>query len=99
MASLIGDLIAGVLELVFWAVWEKLPVLCFFTAIAVVFAATLGKVTIERPDGRIGWTGTPGISRSPQGRMILSASLGVIVGFVFWVIVVSGIVIFHAYRS
>ena len=54
MASLIGDLIAGVLELVFWAVWEMLPVLCFFTAFAVVFAATLGKVTIERPDGRIG---------------------------------------------
>ncbi|WP_076857942.1 hypothetical protein [Bradyrhizobium mercantei] len=90
MASLIGDLIAGVLELVFWAFWEMHP---------VVFAATLGKVTIERPDGKISWIGIPRITRSPQGRMVLSASLGVIVGFVFWVIVVSGIVIFHAYRS
>ncbi|NEU94527.1 hypothetical protein [Bradyrhizobium uaiense] len=99
MASLIGDLIAAVLEFAFWAAWEILPALCFFTALAVVFAATLGKVTIERRGGRIGWTGVPRITRSPQGRMVLSASLGVIIGFVFWVIVVSAAIIFHAYQS
>ncbi len=100
MASLFVDLMFGVLELAFWAVWELLPWLCYFTGLAVVFAVTLGKVSIARPEGRrIGWTGVPRITRSPQGRMVLPVSLAVVIGFAWWVAAVSVAIIVHAYRS
>ena len=98
MASIIGDLIAGILELVFWVVWEALPILCYFTGLALVFAATLGRVAVEFPKNltRVGWTGELTIVRSPQGRTILSPALGVIIGFVIWAIFVSAAIIFYA---
>ncbi|HEX7924040.1 MAG TPA: hypothetical protein VF583_23990 [Bradyrhizobium sp.] len=101
MASLIVDLITGLIELAYWVIWEVLPLLCLFTAFAVVFVATFGKVSVEWPEkpGKIGWTGIPRVARSPQGRMILSPALGVIVGFMIWAVVVSAVVIFHAYWS
>ena len=101
MATLIVDLIAGVLELTFLIVLKTLPALCFFTAVAVVFAVTLGKVSVEFPatGSKIGWTGIPRVTRSPQGRTVLSPALGVIIGFIVWAIIASAVVAFHAYRA
>lgn len=100
MASLVGDLIIAAFEFVVWAVWELLPSLCYFTGLALVFAATLGKASVERPSGRrIGWTGVPQITRSPQGRVVLPVSLGVIISFVFWAIVASAVLVVRAWRS
>ena len=50
MASIIFDLIALVLELVFWVAWAVLPTVLYFTALALLFAATFGRVTIEFPE-------------------------------------------------
>lgn len=100
MASLVGDLIIAAVEFVIWAVWELLPLLCYFTGLGLVLAATLGKASVERSNGgRIGWTGVPRITRSPQGRVVLPTSLGVIIGFVFWAAVASVAIIYHAYRA
>ncbi|MFK4382460.1 uncharacterized protein (DUF58 family) [Bradyrhizobium sp. USDA 3397] len=101
MASIIFDLIALVLELVFWVVWAALPTVFYFTALALLFVTTFGRITVEFPESlsRIGWTGLLQIRRPVEGRMTLSPALGVIVGFVVWAIVVSAVVIFHAYRS
>jgi len=101
MASIIFDLIALVLELVFWVVWAALPTVLYFTALALLFAATFGRVTIEFPEtlSRIGWTGLLRITRKGEGRVILSPALGVIVGFVLWAVIVSTAIIVHAYRS
>ena len=101
MASIIFDLIALILELAFWIVWEALPTVFYFTALALLFAASFGKITVEFPKGmrRIGWTGLLQIKRTSEGRVILSPALGVIAGFVIWAIVVSAVIIVHAYRS
>jgi hypothetical protein len=63
MASIIGDLIAGILELAFWAVLEILPVVCYFTALALVFLATFGRVAVEFPENlvKVGWQGNTGL--------------------------------------
>lgn len=101
MASIIFDLIALVLELVFWVASAVLPTVLYFTALALLFVATFGRITVEFPESlsRIGWTGLLQITRTGEGRMILSPALGVIVGFVIWAIVVSAAIIVHAYRS
>lgn len=98
MASIIGDLIAGILELVFWVIMETLPTVCYFTALVLVFAATFGRVAVELPKNltRVGWTGEIRIVRSPQGRTTLSPALGVIIGFIIWAIIVSASIIFYA---
>ena len=99
MASIIVDLITGILELAFWVVWELLPTLCYFTAFVLVFAATLGRVAVEFPKTltSIPWTGQFSITRSPQGRTLLSPALGVVIGFSVWVIIASASMIFQAY--
>ena len=101
MASIIGDLIVAVFELVFWMVWEILPVIWYFTALAVIFAVTFGKVAVEFPKHltKIGWTGSLRMTRSPEGQTILSPALGVIVGFIIWAVIASAAIIVHAYRS
>jgi hypothetical protein len=99
MATLIADLIAGILELAFWVVWEILPTVCYFTGLALVFAATLGRVVVEFPKNlsKVGWTtGELRIVRSPKGRTTLSPALGVIIGFIIWAIIVSASIIFYA---
>ena len=99
MASIIGDLIAGILELAFWVAWKILPTVCYFTALALVFAVTLGRVAVEFPETltKVHWTGQYRIARSPQGRTILSPALGVIVGFIIWVVIASASIIFYSY--
>ena len=99
MASIIGDLIAGILELAFWVAWKILPTVCYFTALALVFAVTLGRVAVELPETltKVHWTGQYRIARSPQGRTILSPALGVIVGFIIWVVIASALIIFYSY--
>jgi hypothetical protein len=99
MASIIVDLIAGILELAFRIVWKILPAVCYFTALALVFAATFGKAAVEFPETltKVGWTGELRIVRSPQGRTILSPALGVIIGFIIWAIIVSASIIFYSY--
>ena len=101
MASIISDLIALILELVFWIVWEALPTVFYFTALALLYAATFGKITVAFPKSmiRVGWTGLLQVTRTNEGRMILSPALGVVVGFVIWTIVVSAAIIAYAYRS
>ena len=98
MASIIGDLIVGILELAFWVFCEIFPTVCYFTALALVFAATLGRVVVEFPKDltKIGWTGQLRIARSSQGRRTLSPALGVIIGFVIWAIIVSASIIYYA---
>jgi hypothetical protein len=96
MASIIGDLIAAVLELAFWAAMEILPTVFYFTALALVFVASLGRVTVEFPKDltSIGWTGQLRIVRSAEGRTTLSPALGVIIGFVIWAIIVSASILY-----
>jgi hypothetical protein len=103
------DFIAGlflpIIELVIWVVWkiifDALPAVFYFTALALLFAVTLGKVRVEFPERmtRIGWTGFLQITRSTEGRVILSPALGVITGFVVWAVIVSAAIIVYAYRS
>jgi hypothetical protein len=99
MASIIGDLVAGILELAFWAIWEILPVLCYFTALALVFLATFGRVAVEFPENltKVGWTGQYRIARAHPGRTILSPALGVMIGFIIWVVIISASIIFYSY--
>jgi len=101
MASLVGDLIIAALEFVVWAVWELLPLLCYFTGLVLVFAVTFGKVAVELPRHitEIGWTGLLRVTRLPEGQTILSPALGVIIGFMIWAAVASVAIIFHAYRA
>jgi hypothetical protein len=101
MASIIFDLIALILELVFWVAWEALPTVFYFTALALLFAATFGRITVEFPKSmiRVGWTGLLQFTRTSEGRVILSPALGVVVGFVIWAIIISAVIIVHAYRS
>lgn len=98
MASIVGGLIVGILEFAFRLVSEILPTVCYFTGLALVFAATLGRVSVEFPKNltRVGWTGELRIARSPQGRTTLSPALGVIIGFIIWAIIVSASIVFYA---
>lgn len=103
--DIIGGLIVSVFELVVWLLWwvvvDALPTIFYFTALALLFAVTWGKVRVEFPKvmTRIGWTGFLQITRSGEGRVILSPALGVIVGFVIWAIIVSAAIIFYAYQT
>ncbi|WBL75674.1 hypothetical protein I3J27_21825 [Bradyrhizobium xenonodulans] len=103
--DIIAGFIVSVLELVVWLLWwvvfDALPTIFYFTALALLFAVTFGKVTVEVPKGMtgIGWTGFLQITRCGEGRVILSPALGVIVGFVVWTIIVSGVIIAHAYQT
>ena len=103
--DIVAGLVVSVLELVVWLLWwaifDALPAIFYFTALGLLFAVTLGRVRVEFPKGmtRIGWTGFLQITRSREGRMILSPALGVIVGFVIWTIIVSAAIIVHAYQS
>ncbi|MCK1733388.1 hypothetical protein IVA79_05315 [Bradyrhizobium sp. 138] len=101
IAGLIGPIVELVIWVVWWTIFDALPTIFYFTAFALLFAASLGKVRVEFPERltRIGWTGALHIRRPVEGRVILSPALGVIVGFVVWGIVVSAVVIFYAYRS
>jgi hypothetical protein len=101
MASIILDLFAVALELAFWVIWWALPTVLYFTALALLFVATFGKIRVELPERmtRVGWTGLLQIRRSNEGRMIVSPALGVIVGFVIWTVVASAMMIYYAYRS
>lgn len=101
MASIIFDLIALILELAFWMVWEALPTVFYFTGLALLFAATFGKVRVEFPERltRIGWTGALQIKRPIEGRVILSPALGVVAGFVVWAVIVSAVIIIRAYQT
>jgi hypothetical protein len=82
MATLIGDLIAGFLELLFWMVWEVIPGLCYLTSVVLTFAVTLGKVRVEFP--KLPEKSYPSRRILPDGRTILSPALGTIIGFSFW---------------
>lgn len=101
VASLIISVLEFVAWVVCWAVFNALPVIFYFTALALLFAISFGKVTVEFPKGatRIGWTGFLQLTRSREGRLILSPALAVIVGFVVWAVIVSAAIIAHAYRS
>ena len=95
MATLIADLIAGILELAFRVVWEILPTICYFTAIVLVFAVTLGRVTVEYPKNPANsyWSWRKVV----HGRAILSPALGTVIGFSFWAIVVALTIIVYQY--
>jgi hypothetical protein len=95
MAALIGDLIVGIFEFLLWALLELLPVVCYFTAIVLVFAVTLGRVTVEYPKNSANsyWSWRKVV----QGRTILSPALGTIIGFSFWAIVVALTIIVYQY--
>ena len=95
MATLIGDLIAGILELLLWLVWEVIPGLCYLTSIVLVSAVTLGKVAVEFP--KLSAKSYPSRRISPDGRTILSPALGTIIGFSFWGSVIALTIIVHAY--
>jgi hypothetical protein len=96
MTTLIGDLIAGTLELLWWLVWEILPIVCYLTGTGLVFAVTLGRVVVVYPKKSDKLHRTWQIGRSPQGRAILSPALGTIVGFSFWVAVLGlAIIVYH----
>ncbi|MDF0516561.1 hypothetical protein P0R31_04800 [Bradyrhizobium yuanmingense] len=103
--DIVGGLIVSIFELVVWLLWwvvfDALPTIFYFTALALLFAVTLGKVRVEFPKTttRIGWTGFLQITRSSEGRVVLSPALGVIVGLVIWAIVASAVVIVHAYQA
>ncbi|MCK1384788.1 hypothetical protein [Bradyrhizobium sp. 21] len=103
--DVIAGLIVSTLELVVWLLWwaifDALPAVFWFTALALLFAATLGKVTVEFPERRtrIGWTGLLQVKRPGEGKVILSPALGVIAGFVIWAVIVSAVIIVHAYQS
>src|SRR5690242_18853857 len=73
MATLIGDLIAGILELLLWLVWEVIPGLCYLTSIVQVSAVTLGKAAVEFPKPSA--KSYPSRRISPDGRTILSPAL------------------------
>lgn len=94
MANLVGDLLAGIIELSLWLI-KGFPSFCYFTGIIVVYAATLGRVTVEyprRPDNAYrSWR------KSPQGRTLLSPTLGTVFGFSFWAIVIALTVIVYEY--
>jgi hypothetical protein len=96
MGSLVADLIVTAVELIWWVFWDVLPALCYFTAFALVFAATLGRVSVERPENfaKLHWTGLNWVKHSPQGRTILSPALGVIIGFIIWAIIVGASIIY-----
>jgi hypothetical protein len=98
MASIFEVLITAILELAFWVIMEILPTVCFFTALALVFATTLGRVSVEFPKTltEIGWTGELKIMRSARGRTILSPALGVIIGFAILAVIVGASIIFYA---
>ncbi|MGT2500854.1 hypothetical protein ACVOMS_08600 [Bradyrhizobium guangxiense] len=103
--DIIALLFVSILELVVWLLWwaifDALPAIFYFTALALLFAVTLGKVTVEFPKvmTRISWTGFLQITRSAEGRVVLSPALGVVTGFVIWAIVVSAAIIAYSYRS
>jgi hypothetical protein len=67
--------------------------------LALVFAATFGRVAVEFPENltKVGWTGQYRIARSHHGRTILSPALGVMIGFVIWVVIISASIIFYSY--
>jgi hypothetical protein len=95
MATLIGDLIVGIFEFLLWALLELLPVICYFTAIVLVFAVTLGRVTVEyaKNSANSYWSWRKVV----DGRTILSPALGTIIGFSFWAIVVALTIIVYQY--
>lgn len=103
--DVVAGLVISILELVVWLLWwalfDALPVVFYFTALALLFAVTLGKVRVEFPKAmnRIGWTGFLQITRTAEGRVILSPALGVVVGFVVWAVALSSAIIVHACRS
>ncbi|PPQ16961.1 hypothetical protein CV770_23760 [Bradyrhizobium sp. AC87j1] len=101
IAGLIGPIVELVLWVVWWTIFDALPTLFYFTALALLFAVTFGKVRVEFPERvtRIGWTGALHIRCPDEGRVILSPALGVIAGFVIWAIIVSAVIIVHAYQT
>ncbi|WP_025036716.1 hypothetical protein [Bradyrhizobium sp. DOA9] len=101
IAGLIGPIVELVIGVVWWTIFDALPTIFYFTAFALLFAATFGKVRVEFPERltRIGWTGALHIRRPSEGRLILSPALGVIAGFVIWAIIASAVIIAQAYRS
>jgi hypothetical protein len=84
--TIVADLIAGIIDLLFRLI-KGLPGFCYFTGITVVYAATLGRVTVEyprRPDIEYhSWR------KSPEGRTLLSPTLGIVFGFSFWALVIA----------
>jgi len=98
MGAIIEVLISAIVELVFWVIMGILPAVFFFTALALVFVVTFGRVAVEFPNdlAEVGWTGGLSIARSPQGRITLSPALGVVIGFITWAILVSACVFFYA---
>ncbi|WP_375314273.1 hypothetical protein WHZ77_14690 [Bradyrhizobium sp. A5] len=101
ISGLIGPIVELVLWVVWWTIFEALPAVFYFTALALLFAATFGKIRVEFPERltRIGWTGALQIKRPTEGQVILSPALGVIAGFVIWAVVVSAAIIVRAYQS
>jgi|SRR5215472_10712999 len=94
MATLIGDLIAGFLELLFWMIWDVIPGVCYLTSVVLVSAVTLGKVRVEFP--KLSGKSYPSRRILPDGRTILSPALGTIIGFSFWASVIAIAIIVSA---
>ena len=86
IVTLLFELFFVILELIWLALTKWLPAACYFTSIALVFATTLGRVTVAYP--RIAGKPYRSWQKSPQGRIVLSPVLGNVFGFSFWVIVV-----------
>jgi len=94
MATLIGDLIAGFLELLFWMIWYVIPGVCYLTSVVLVSAVTLDKVRVEFP--KLSDKSYPSRRILSDGRTILSPALGTIVGFSFWASVIAIAIIVSA---
>jgi hypothetical protein len=82
------ELLFGLLEMfleLFWGFF--LPVICYFTAVLLVPAATFGKIAVEYPknSAKLHWSWRNWIGISPQGKTILSPALGAIIGLTFWI--------------
>jgi hypothetical protein len=91
MASLLFDLAVLTVELLWWLCGEVIPAACYFTGVLLVSAATFGRVLVQFP--RKPETPYRSWRKSTDGKTILSPKLGTVIGFSFWVIVVSATII------
>ena len=92
MGEFVFNLIFGLGELLIAVVWDFfIPVVCYFTAVLLVPAATFGKVTVRYPkiSGKMGWGLQHAIDRSAEGKIILSPALGAIIGLALWSLAVA----------
>jgi hypothetical protein len=58
--------------------------------------AAVRRIAPFHASNKVGWTGQYRIARSHHGRTILSPALGVMIGFIIWVVIISASIIFYS---